>query len=107
MKQVTIGVLLALVVAFTAYAEEELAGELVVVASEGKVPLETRAEKFVKMYEPDDVVTTPAADPAICNPDSTIHCAEVSDDIGTWEMVKEFANATGLTIKVFFVGEEQ
>ena len=106
MVRLMIGALLALVVSFSAVAEEELTGEVVVVASEGKVPLETRAEKVAKMFEPDDKVTAPATDPAICNPDSPIHCAEVSDDIGTWEMVKEFAAATGLTIKVFFVGEE-
>ncbi len=103
MVQLMIGALLALVVSFPAFAEEEVVaptGEVVTIEVE-----ETRAQKFAKMYEPNEVVTTPTADPVICNPDSDTHCAPVSDDIGNWEKVKEIAAATGLKIKVFFVGE--
>jgi len=81
-------------------AEEAPTGEVVVVPAEAPVVEKTRAEKFAAMYE-----ETPAVEPAICNPDSDVHCAEVSDDIGTWEKVKEIAAATGLKIKVFFVGD--
>ena len=84
-------------------AEEAPTGEVVVVPAEAPVVEKTRAEKFAAMYEV--VEEEPAVEPAICNPDSDVHCAEVSDDIGTWDKVKEIAAATGLKIKVFFVGD--